>query len=573
MSVRTSRELSRILASIDGRGYKAYQDLRGEYQFQGYTLHIDHVQGDPYAPPSKARVSLPMELAGFPLEMFDKPHKRIAVVDFLTRAFHEGIKECYRGPGSGRQRCIFIDSCGQEMLDRTSILINEKRLEARFEIELPAAGRRIQGREAAWIFLSALPFIINRSLLYKNVDREALKRHVQLAEEQACIREELARRGLVAFVANGSILPRESGVSDRPMADGAVPFKSPESLETEIALPTGRSIKGMGIPGGVTLIVGGGYHGKSTLLKALELGVYNHIPGDGREYVITRQDAVKIRAEDGRSICNVNISGFIGKLPNGQDTSRFTSENASGSTSQAANIVEALETGTGLLLIDEDTSATNFMIRDARMQRLVAGEKEPITPFIDRVRQLYAEHGVSSILVVGGSGDYFDVADLVIMMDEYVPRDVTQKAFEIARELAAERDRPAAASFGPITQRIVLKSSFPSPEKELKIKAKGLHTVLCGKMPIDLSQLSQLTDTSQTNCLAVMLQYFVKKLVDGNTSLSRTIDRLYRLIEEKGLDAVSPYTGHPGNLALPRKHEFAAMINRCRDLKVRQEGQ
>ena len=101
----------------------------------------------------------------------------------------------------------------------------------------------------------------------------------------------------------------------------------------------------MGIRKGITLIVGGGYHGKSTLLKALEAGVYNHIAGDGREFVITDDTAFKLRAEDGRSITGVDISPFIKNLPNKKDTVHFSTEDASGSTSQAANLMEALESG------------------------------------------------------------------------------------------------------------------------------------------------------------------------------------------------------------------------------------
>ena len=168
-------------------------------------------------------------------------------------------------------------------------------------------------------------------------------------------------------------------------------FVSPSSMEVTLNLPNHGPLKGMGIPKGITLIVGGGYHGKSTLLEALELGVYNHIAGDGREYVITESDAVKIRAEDGRSIKSADISLFINDLPNGKDTCCFYTEDASGSTSQAANVMEAIETGSRLLLIDEDTSATNFMIRDELMQRVVKRSQEPITPFIERVQWLAQE--------------------------------------------------------------------------------------------------------------------------------------------------------------------------------------
>jgi len=560
--------LRNILTRIDGSGYKAYKDIKGQYDFGNYVLYIDHVQGDPFAAPTKARVSVNQQTAGFPEKLFNTRYKRIALTDFITRVFKKNIDKHYnRVCGTGKSGLLIIDNCGQQILDRTSVIIDTDKIEARFEVGLPATGRKVLGKSAASILMNTLPKIVEASLMYKNINARALEQQVRLSEDQYFLREEIERLKLVAFIVNGSILPRQSGISQRPLAEGAVPFKSPESMEVEINLPNKGSIKGMGIKEGISLIVGGGYHGKSTLLDALEMGIYNHIEGDGREYVATRENAVKIRAEDGRSVNKVNISPFINNLPNGQDTKVFSTENASGSTSQAANIVEALEVGTDLLLIDEDTSATNFMIRDKRMQKLVAKEKEPITPFIDRVKQLYEDLSVSTVIVVGGSGDYFDVADTVIMMDEYIPRDVTQKAFEIAKEFNYGRNTVDSHQF-LISSRILLSSGFHKGPRGLKIKSRGLHTILYDKNTIDLSNVEQLVDTSQTNCLSVMLEYAINNLIDNSTTLTDCIDKLYSVIESKGLDGISPYTGHPGNLAFLRKYEFAAMINRYRKLKT-----
>lgn len=565
---KNSQELHRLLLSMDGRSYSAYKELKGEYSFEKYLLSIDHVQSDPYAPPSKLRAILSRDIVGIPGELLDSREKRIAVSDFLTRCFwkraHDGER---RGVGTGDGGKILIDRCTQEVLERSSVCIGEKTVEARFELGLPAAGRRILGKSADTIFQEILPEIVENSLLYKRIDAGALRKQVLLFLDQEYIREELKRRDLIAFVANGAVLPRESGVSDRPLR-GGIPFQSPKNLEITMELPSGQKISGMGLERGVSLIVGGGYHGKSTLLRALERGVYNHIPGDGREFVLTISDAVKIRAEDGRSVEGVDISAFINNLPGGRDTRRFSTENASGSTSQAANVAEALEAGTSLLLIDEDTSATNFMIRDRRMQKLIAKEKEPITPFVDRVRALYEELGVSTVLIVGGSGDYFDVADRIIMMDEYRPKDVTKLAREIAEEDPGERER-SGESFEKIQPRIPLKSAFPSQGREDRLKAKGRFSILYGREPIELGALEQLVDDSQTNCIAAMLDYFRNHLLDDRTDLSRAADRLYERIRSQGIDAVSPYTGHPGNLSLPRKQEFCAAVNRYRGLKIK----
>ena len=567
--MKNYKELEKILFSMDGKSYSLYKSLKGEYRFEKYILAIDHVQSDPYAPPSKMRVIMDRKICGIPCELTDTKDKNIAVSDFLTRNFYREIQKSGNdSTGTGGSGRIFIDRCGQEILERTSVMIKGDKVEVRFEMGMPARGRRIMGKAAQKIIFEQLPEIVEKSIIYDNLNKKALNEQVILVLDQEYARKMLKEKGLVAFVANGSVLPRESGVSDKPMKN-AVKFKSPEKFEITLKLPSGKEISGMGIPKGITLIVGGGYHGKSTLLAALERGVYNHIAQDGREFIISESDAVKIRAEDGRNVEKVNISGFINNLPQNKDTRAFSTENASGSTSQAANVAEALEYGTSLLLIDEDTSATNFMIRDGRMQKLVVKEKEPITPFIDRVKELYDNFGVSTILIVGGSGDYFDVANHVIMMDEYVPKDVTEKAKEIAKTDENKREFSSNDKFQGVTQRIPLKKSFSQSGKLDKTKAKGKYNILYGKELIDISGLEQLVDDSQTNCIAVMIDYFKNKVLDEKLTLSQVADRIYERIEKEGLDSISSYTGHPGNLALPRKQEFCGAVNRYRKLKIK----
>ena len=567
--MKNYKELEKILFSMDGKSYSLYKSLKGEYRFEKYILAIDHVQSDPYAPPSKMRVIMDRKICGIPCELTDTKDKNIAVSDFLTRNFYREIQKSGNdSTGTGGSGRIFIDRCGQEILERTSVMIKGDKVEVRFEMGMPARGRRIMGKAAQKIIFEQLPEIVEKSIIYDNLNKKALNEQVILVLDQEYARKMLKEKGLVAFVANGSVLPRESGVSDKPMKN-AVKFKSPEKFEITLKLPSGKEVSGMGIPKGITLIVGGGYHGKSTLLAALERGIYNHIAQDGREFIISESDAVKIRAEDGRNVEKVNISGFINNLPQNKDTRAFSTENASGSTSQAANVAEALEYGTSLLLIDEDTSATNFMIRDGRMQKLVAKEKEPITPFIDRVKELYDNFGVSTILIVGGSGDYFDVANHVIMMDEYVPKDVTEKAKEIAKTDENKREFSSNDKFQGVTQRIPLKKSFSQSGKLDKTKAKGKYNILYGKELIDISGLEQLVDDSQTNCIAVMIDYFKNKVLDEKLTLSQVADRIYERIEKEGLDSISSYTGHPGNLALPRKQEFCGAVNRYRKLKIK----
>lgn len=569
IKMKQSKDLERLLKSLDGQKYGAYKRMKGIYQFDQFRLAIDHVQVDPFAPPSKMRVIIGKQETEIPNELLDTKDKRIATSDFLTRTVDTQLKHFNRTvKGSGKNGKIFIDHPGQEILERTSVVINDKEIEIRIEVGLPAAGRKILGKTAAYTIIQGIPQMVEKAIRYENLNQQALKEQVALKLDQIYIRQQLETEHLVAFVANGSILPRKSGVSDAPMK-GAIQFTSPKKFEHTFNLPSGRSVTGMAIPQGITLIVGGGYHGKSTLLEALERSVYDHIQHDGREFVVTQHNAMKIRAEDGRNVENVDISPFIDNLPGKKDTTHFSTENASGSTSQATNVIEALEAESSLLLVDEDTSATNFMIRDGRMQQLIVPEKEPITPFSNKVKSLYEDYSVSTILIVGGSGDYFDVADQVLMMDEYHLKDVTEEAKEIANTDGYKREIDGDQSFGVLSHRIPLTDSFSKKGKEKRFKAKGLHSIMYGHEPINLTGLEQLVDDSQTNAITVMLDYFRRHGINNQNSIIQATNEMYRLIEHEGLEALSHFNGHPGNLALPRKQEFIGILNRYRGLKVK----
>lgn len=567
--MRSKEDLRNTLRRIDGRGYKAYQDIEGEYDFRDYVLYVDRTQGDPFAAPSRIRVRVEQGKAGFPVDALANHSREIALRDYITRAFHGATRRYGKGGrGTGKSGLLAIDRPGQEILERTSVLASKDFVEARFVMGLPAFGRRIAGRHAESMFFDELPQVVKASLYYANLDSETLDLHIRTSEDADVMRRLLEGMGLVAFVADGSVLPRASGVDPRPLAEGkVVPFESPGSLRVTAELPHRGRISGMGIPEGVTLIVGGGYHGKSTLLKALEMGIYNHIPGDGRELVVTHPMAVKIRAEDGRRIQRVDISPFIDNLPFGQPTENFSTEDASGSTSQAANTIEALEAGAKVLMIDEDTSATNFMIRDHRMQELVSKQREPITPFIDKIRQLHRDRKVSTVLVIGGSGDYFDVADCVICMVEYKPLDMTGEARAIAEKYKAERRQEGGERFGRTTDRIPLAGSFdPSKGKRaVKISPKGLKSILFGVHPIDLGGIEQIVDMSQTRAIGEAIHHAVR-FMDGHRTLAGVVDSVERDIAERGLDVLSHRP--VGDLAGFRSLELAAAINRLRTLKI-----
>lgn len=488
------KKLLQLLKQIDHKGYKAYKSLQGMYHFKYFALAIDYVQGDPFATPSKLRVIIPKNKREIRNDWFGSSARKVAVEDAFARKVGNAIAEENTWiKGSGKSGQIHFDTPGQEVLERTAVQITPENITLCISVGLPANGRTINSREAEKLFNQVIPNIIMNSIF--TMRDEDLMEAIILADQQTAIRNEMKENGWIAFIANGSILPRESGVSNRPLKD-AIPFQSPLENEVQINIPhQDEPIKGMAINNGITLIVGGGFHGKSTLLQSIERGVYNHRKGDGREFVITDSDAVKIRAEDGRRISGVDISPFITNLPHRENTSFFTTENASGSTSQAANVMEAIEVGATTLLIDEDTSATNFMIRDHRMQQLV--KKEPITPFIDRIRQLHEQRNISSIIVMGGSGDYFQVADSVIMMDEYVPRNVTKQAKEIMEKDPLERDTKDEVDFGSILNRHFEASTLQTQKgKKHKTQAKGLHTILMGNTEISFHYTEQLIDAS-----------------------------------------------------------------------------
>ena len=567
--MQTAAELRSLLKRIDRRGYPAYKDTRGTYQFPNYILSIDHVQGDPFAAPSRLSILVKGRAAGFPPELYDRPHRRIALQDQLTRRFGAAAERfSFQAKGSGQSGLIAVSRCGQEVLERTACRLDPKSGDVlmRFEVGFPANGRTVNAGELGKILFDFLPKCAEQALFYQNLDRERLRAAVDLAEDQHCIREQLPGRGLCAFVANGSVLPRASGVSSRPMRDG-VKFVSPKELEVTLDLPRGRQITGMGIRRGVTLIVGGGYHGKSTLLGALELGVYDHIAGDGREYVITDPTAVKIRAEDGRSIRKTDISLFISGLPNGKDTVAFETEDASGSTSQAANVIESIEAGTSLLLIDEDTSATNFMVRDELMQRVIRRDMEPITPFIERVRELYESYGVSTVLVAGSSGAYFHVADTVIQMDRYVPRDITALAKAEAGNFPIRVDPPKPAAPPCFDRRPQSSPSFSGGDR-IKIKTLPREGVMVNKEVIDLRYVEQLVDSEQLTALGYCVVYAQRNLLDGRRDLRRVADELEAAIDRGTLAALcGDRSGVPG-LARPRRQEILACLNRCRCLRI-----
>lgn len=564
--MKTASDLERMLNAIDRKSYPAYKDLRGQYDFGEYIFSIDHVQGDPFASPSRVSLRVLMEKAKFPQEYLAEKHKRVTLQDHLTRLFGEAVRKgSFQAKGSGKSGLLAVSKCGQEVLERTACCITDEEIIMRFEIGFPANGRSVNARELNKILFKIVPECTKKTLYYASIDQKALRTAIELCEDQEYVRKNLSDMGLCVFIADGSVLPRQSGVSQKPL-EGAVPFQAPESLKVTMNLPCRGPVTGMGIRRGITLLVGGGYHGKSTVLQAIQDGVYNHISGDGRELVITDRSAVKLRAEDGRSISSVDISPFINHLPNGKDTTRFTTEDASGSTSQAAGLMEAVESGSRLILMDEDTSATNFMIRDRLMQQVVSSGEEPITPFIERVNSLHKDLGISTILVAGSCGSYFHVADTIIQMKEYVPMDVTGVAKSAAAEYM-EFETPRSKFPIYLVDRVPLRDRKLLQEERIKIKNFGMDQIAIAKNNVELRGLEQLKDEEQTRALGYIVKELLVRVFDGRCTLAQAVERMDNQIEEQGLESLFARGDVTASLALPRKQEMLAAISRYRGLQ------
>ena len=581
-----SELLKSSLDRIAGKGFAAYRDLEGTYTFDGYELVIDRVQRDPFAPPSKIAVAVPQDMAGFDAELFSTPRRRVALQDHILRAFgRELAGNAFDFADFIKGGAFSTSRPGPEVIERSACSVTDEAVTVRFEASFPARDRSIAAREFEQMFFTALPRIVRDSLLAVSYPEGELKAVADLADDQQAIRDALAERGLVAFVADGAILPRETGISQRPMAD-ALPFKAPESLRVAIETPHAGQIAGMGIPAGVTLIVGGGYHGKSTLLKAIQDGVYNHIAGDGREFVIADATATKLRAEDGRSVRGTDISLFINNLPSGIPTDSFWTEDASGSTSQAASTAEAIEARCKLFLIDEDTSATNFMVREPLMQAVIAPEGEPITPFVERLRDLYEKAGVSTIIVAGSSGAFFNVADTIIQMQDYEPCDIRELARKACRDHGAT-EVPRATGFArPNADRVIAPPQHPlvvktssdarkadqarreghgakGPER-LSVKVYGGVDIRVGSVGSDMRFVEQLVDGEQAKTLACIVKECMERDLLSRMSVHEIVDTIWREIGEKGFEAVSATRNLECGMAMPRREEVFACLNRLR---------
>lgn len=561
------KELYQKLRTFTGKNYGLYKSLCGKsWNFGDFELEFVHVQGDPFAPSSRLKFKAPLGKLGIPVEWGNFPVKRLALSDFLLR------KLCAEIAVRAEAESFPVKACvpGEEILARNALWVGGPAenggiavVEAILSVELPGDKRRIDVAAASELLTSTIPDLLMALYLNREEDRSAAKRHIESLE----IREELLRtlkeKGWVAFVPNGAILPRESGSSDLPKKD-ALPFESPaELLQTVEVL--GKRISGMAVPRGITVIAGGAYHGKSTLLSALEKSVVPHVAGDGREWIVADPSAVRIAAEPGRVVKGTRIEPFVRELPFGVSTKSFCTRSASGSTSEAANLVEALEFGAKTLFIDEDASAVNFLIRDSRMRELVGERDEPLIPLSDRAMELKAL-GVNMVIVVGACGDYLHVADTVLVMKNYLPVDASEKARLVSARSPAQPALEDLPPFGDFKCRRLLdlaneltpglKPRGPV-ERQVKVRLRGSELSI-GFVHADLRALFPSLRTATLSGLGLFLLNLLQNATD--MPADEAIHRLYAQVKNVGFRRLPQ--GFSKDSELPRKEDIAMALLR-----------
>jgi len=435
--------------------------------------------------------------------------------DYLARKLYSSLAKVSERVGSGNSGYLGIPKLSNCILRRSSVDVKGRKLVLRFFVGLPAKGRRILGKEAEKIVYEKIPKVV-RSIL--ETREEDIREQIELYEDQEFLRRWIRDNRIVSFIAEGSVLPRESSFSEKPLKTGK-PFRFEKSVT--VSLPSGRKVKGLAIPEGLTVITGGGYHGKTTILNSIQRGIYNHVKGDGRELVISR-DCVLVFAENGRIVNSVDVSSFISNLPTGERTDRFSTLNASGSTSMAASIIEAIELGVEVILIDEDTSATNLLYKDEIMERLV--RKDPIRQLCYQVRDIIEKTGTSFVIISGASSVFLPLADKIFLVENYEPREVETVCND------AER--------GVNNFKYPRRREFRGVDGLRKVKAKGYRISIDlerGKFELDLSSNPRIVEEGQVRLIARALKKF--KAFRGD--VKSVVESFNAALKEKGFEFFS----------------------------------
>lgn len=553
------KALYQKIRSLDGKPYGTYKNLATrEWDIGDFVLEFIHVQGDPYAPASRVLLRAKLATLGYAPEWGSDFEHRLALSDFLYRRLGRMVQERY----PGKDAAVVFDTAGPEMLVRNSLWIDNGEIRACLQVRLPGEGRKIQAELAAEILTMVMPDLVAAGLYYTQGDEPAMQRHYRVLAERREILAQLDGRGLCAFVPDGAVLPRASGLSEMPL-EGAVPFAAPAELAVTLNA-CGREIRGMGIPKGIAVITGGAFHGKSTLLQALVRAVYPHVPGDGREGIVVDDTALRVGVEDGRSVRGTDLSMFVRDLPGGISTKDFSTLSASGSTSEAANLLEAMEAGARTFLIDEDSSAVNFLIRDVRVRKLLGDEREPLIPLTDRIRSL-ASAGMNFILVAGACGDYLDLADNIIVMTNYRAECAKMSSWSRVAIESTVNARPFAAYMQPLQKHVRPASAV---ERQVKVKLAGDSLLQIGFLVADTSRLVTLVDKQQRLGAGFMLLNMLQNAASNTAEGSAPAGDSVAGVAQKLCDVVCNVgfrnlpQGMSREMSLPRAVDIACVAFR-----------
>lgn len=567
--MKDKQEFYELLGELDGRDFSEYNRIIGDYDFSRYVLKVTRVPTDASEPGTLFLLRVPSHVAGFPAHLHQTPIRRTALEDLLVRKMSAAIEasSAYDEDGVSRKR-LFLPKPGPQILPRSALLITEDYVEARVHVNLPVRRGRIHGEEARHVFFETLPAVVNASLIYCNLDEQEAVAFVRLMEDADALRQMLPTRGWVAFVGEGALLARR-GPDGRAARTGGRPLAISAELWTEVELPNQGRIRGLGIPAGITVVVGDEYSGRVEFLKAIAAGIYNHIPGDGREYVISAPDAVYIAADPGRCIRRVDLGAFIRGDNPGREGSIYSTDDADPCASQMAAMAEALEVGSRVLLFDESDSGTAFLASDSRLDEIAGAGKRGILPLCAAAREMADHRGVS--FVVGGRSsiaEWIPIADTVLRIENFTVSDVTKEAKRLEIRRTDDKPNPeAVARLFECSRHVVPSSLDPSSGRhDAIVGAESIYHLRFGKSVVDLQRVCQLADISQTETIGLILYYAKSRYLREARSIREIMDLVDRDLSTEGLDCLT--RDLRCDLARPRRFEIAAALNRLASLRI-----
>ena len=568
--MKDRKEFFNLLAEIDGKPFAEYERLLGDFDFARYVIKCSKIEITRDAENPVFNIRVPQSIAELPGHLYDSPVRRTALEDYLVRNLCAVTERIARFNESGwARRNILIAEPGQKILPRTAVIVTKEYIDARIRIALPykvyATGERLVDAEMARkVFFEDLPEVVSSSIFCCNLDLDEAEEFVNGMEDADRVRQTLSTLGLVSFVGEGSLLAREPN-SDLPDYERIAPFEVSESAQTEIEVPNSGKIIGLGIPVGLTVVLGDAANGRKDFMSAIAAGVFNHIPGDGREAVVTVSDAVQIEVDRGRSVQEVNITPFLSEAEDGNPAS-YSTRSADSFISQAAGTIEALEVGARVLIFDENTSASAFLTTDARVAALLGST--PRASLAQRARQIVDELGIS--LVIGGENlvaEYIPLADTVLKVEDFQVTNITEEAKALNLALPPEA---AAVNLGPMLgrSRWIMPSSIDAAvgNKDVVIEAVDLKAIQFGRSVIELDSVPQIADESQTLTLGLLLYYAKLRYMQEGYPLREMLDMIDRDLSSEGLGTIS--RDLRGDLARPRRYELAAALNRLPTFRV-----